>query len=321
MNMMKGEFEMVAGSSGNLNMPKISIVTPIYNGIAHTLEYLESLTKIVYPNYEIIIVDDGSTDGSSETIARAFPQVRLLKGDGNLWWSGATNLGIADALSRGTDFILTMNNDVQAASDCLDALCGCACDNAGAIVGGKIYFMDEPNRIWSAGGELSWWNGKTLVLLGHGCADSPGFSQRRKVDFFTGMCVLIPASVFMRIGYYDAIDFPQYHADTEFTLRAKAAGIPLIFEPTARIWNRVESTFMQRFLKHGSLTCHDIKELLTSFRSPMNIKEYWLLHRRFCPLMLLPIAFGLRMLRMAFFLGKIRWALRKGGSAVEKIGI
>src|SRR6266567_5032327 len=102
-----------------LGLPKISIITPIHNGVEYTIEYLESLSKVEYSNYEIIIIDDGSTDGSSEIIARDFPQVRLLKGDGNLWWSGGTNMGIRDALARGTDLILTMNNDVKIAPDCL----------------------------------------------------------------------------------------------------------------------------------------------------------------------------------------------------------
>jgi len=301
--------------------PKVSIITPIFNGKEHTLAYLASLSGCSYPDYEVIIVDDGSTDGSAAIIAEKFPQVRILQGDGNLWWSGGTNMGIRDAISRGTDFILTMNNDVQIAEDCLDALVRCAQDNPGAIVGGKIYFMDSPQRIWSAGGKLSWWNGKTLVMLGHGQADSPGFSIRRRVDFFTGMCVLIPASVFARIQFYDALNFPQYHADTEFILRARKAGIPILFEPAARVWNRVESTFMQRFLRQEGVSPYRrIRDLLVSFRSPLNLKEYWLLHKRYCPLFLIPLAFGLRLARILLFLLKIEFAVHRGGKALDRIG-
>lgn len=302
-------------------LPKISIITPVYNGVEHTIEYLNSLSKMEYSNYEIVIVDDGSTDDSSAIIARDFPCVRLLKGDGNLWWSGGTNMGIRDAIERGADYILTMNNDVKVAPDVLDRLIECALEKPSAIVGGKIYFMDDPERIWSAGGRLSWWNGKTLVQVGHGQLNRDEFCHRTQMDFLTGMNVLIPAAVFAKIGYYDDVNFPQYHADSEFTLRARKAGVPILFEPSAKVWNRVESTFMQRFLADRKFDFGTIRELLTSFRSPMRLSCYWLLHWRYCPLLLIPWAFLLRLLRVAFFLVKIRRAIVSGRQAVEKIGV
>jgi GT2 family glycosyltransferase len=310
----------VSKNRTEIQTPKVSIVTPVFNGIEYTAAYLRSMLQVTYPNIEIIIVDDGSTDGTADRLAREFPQVRVLSGDGNLWWSGGTNLGIRDALERGTDFVLTMNNDVKVAPEFLDALMNCARKRPGAIVGGKIFFIDQPDRIWSAGGKVRWASGKTFEILGHGITDCAEFSRSREVDFFTGMCVLYPASLFGRIGYFDAADFPQYHADSEFTLRARAAGIPVVFEPDAKVWNRVDSTFMQRFVKLGRFGANEIRELLTSFRSPMNLKEYWLIHRRYCPKLLLPLAFGLRLARVAMFLLKIKVAFLKGGKALEEIG-
>lgn len=301
--------------------PKVSIVTPVFNGREHTLDYLQSLSICTYPEFEIIIVDDGSTDGSAAAIAAQFPEVRILRGDGNLWWSGGTNMGIRDALERGADFILTMNNDVKVAPDFLDVLVAAAEENPGAIIGGKIFFMDDPQRIWSAGGRLDWLSGKTLVQVGHGRMDSEEFCRRAPMDFLTGMNVLIPAAVFDRIGFYDAVRFPQYHADSEFTLRARKVGIPILFEPGARVWNRVESTFMQRFLQGRKFGMAAVLELLTSVRSPMRLSCYWLLHWRYCPLILLPWAFPLRMLRVAVFLMKIGRALSAGDGSTSRIGV
>lgn len=302
-------------------LPKISIITPIYNGIACTLEYLDSLSGVTYPNYETVIVDDGSTDGSSAVIAERFPGVRLLQGDGNLWWAGGTNRGIRDALERGADYILTMNNDVKVAPDCLERLVECALANPAAIIGGKIYFMDDPERIWSAGGRLNWWSGKTLVQIGHGQLDRDEFCRREPMDFLTGMNVMIPAGVFAKIGYYDEARFPQYHADSEFTLRARKAGVPILFEPAAKVWNRVESTFMQRFLRNRPFDLAAVRELLTSSRSPMRLSCYWLLHRRYCPFLLIPWAFSLRLARVFLFLLKIRRAKASGGDALDAIGV
>jgi GT2 family glycosyltransferase len=313
---------MTQGNAAPLSgkTPRVSIVTPIFNGIADTVAYLASLEAVHYPNFEVIIVDDGSSDGSSQIIADAFPAVRVLRGDGNLWWSGSTNFGIEDALSRGTDFVLTMNNDVKVAPDFLDALVVCAQENPDAIVGGKIYFMAEPDRIWSAGGVLRWASGKTFGMRGHGERDSEAYRHRREVDFFTGMCVLIPAPVFSRIGHFDAAHFPQYHGDSEFTLRARKAGIRLVFEPQAKVWNRVESTFMQRFAQQPCFGPGQAWELLNSFRSPMNLRQYWALHRDYCPPALIPLAFGLRLVRVALFLMKVKWAHLKGGKTLDRIG-
>jgi len=308
--------------SGNvMQSPRVSIVTPIYNGIEHTLAYLKSLSDCRYPNYEIIIVDDGSTDGSAAIIAERYPQVRILQGDGNLWWSGGTNMGIRDAVARGTDFILTMNNDVQVAPDFLDELVSAARENPGAIIGGKIYFMDDPTRIWSAGGRVNWLNGKTFVLLGHGQMDREEFCRRANVDVLTGMNVLIPAAVFGKIGFYDTNRFPQYHADAEFTLRARKAAIPIIFEPAAKVWNRVESTYMQRFLRGRKYNLQAIWELLTSFKSPMRLSCYWLLHWRYCPPLLIPSAFSLRLARVFGFLLKIQLAVWRGEKELKRIGV
>lgn len=301
--------------------PKVSIIIPIFNGKEYTLAFLESLYGCDYPNYEVIIVDDGSTDGSALMITESFPAVRILHGDGNLWWSGGTNLGIHDALARGTDFILTINNDVKVAPDFLSALVDAAMENVGAIIGGKIYFMDAPQRIWSAGGRLSWITGKTLVQIGHGEVDRAEFCRREQMDFLTGMNVLIPDEVFARIGFYDELHFPQYHADSEFTLRARKAGIPIFFEPSAKVWNRVESTFMQRFLKNRALSLAAVRELLTSIRSPMKLSCYWLLHKRYCNPLLLPWAFSLRIARVAVFLLKIKLSMMRGGKALEEIGV
>jgi len=72
--------------------PRVAVVVPVYNKIELTIRFLESFQQITYPNYSMIIVDDGSRDGTAEILRARFPEVIVLKGDGNLWWSGATNL-------------------------------------------------------------------------------------------------------------------------------------------------------------------------------------------------------------------------------------
>src|SRR6516164_5363299 len=91
--------------------PKVALVVPVHNKIALTIRFLESLRAVSYPKYSVIVVDDGSQDGTSRIVELRFPEVIVLKGHGNLWWSGATNLGVRYALKHGYDYVLTINND------------------------------------------------------------------------------------------------------------------------------------------------------------------------------------------------------------------
>src|ERR1700741_972262 len=93
--------------------PNVSVVVPIYNRILHTRAFLQEFSKVTYPNFEIVIVDDGSTDGSSKIIRKEFPSVKVLREEsGNLWWSNAMKIGVRDALAHGADYILSINDDV-----------------------------------------------------------------------------------------------------------------------------------------------------------------------------------------------------------------
>lgn len=260
-----------------LSNPKISIVTPVHNNIEHTLTFLRSVSKIKYGNLETIIIDDGSTDGTSEKLQKEYPNVIVLKGDGNLWWSGSTNLGAQEAIKNKADYIFTINNDVELDSNIFASLVKTAQAKPKSVIGCIIYYMNDHNRVWYFGGEL---NSKIADIEMHK-GTAKDFTKLTETGVLTGMGVFIPVQVFKEIGDYDAKNFPQYFADSDFSLRAKAAGYTLLVDPTAKVYSDVGSSWIRAKLKKP--TPGFIYQLFFKDRSPHSIKIRYKFYKRYWP--------------------------------------
>ncbi|MCF7907242.1 glycosyltransferase family 2 protein [Patescibacteria group bacterium] len=137
---------------------KVFIVIPHWNHREVLKDCLFSLQKIKYPNYKIVVSDNGSEDGSPDFIQKNFPEFFLLENKKNLGFAGGCNQGIKWSLKQGADYILLLNNDTIVAPDFLDKLVEAAeADKNVGIVGSKIYYYDQPKKIWFAGGDFIKW--------------------------------------------------------------------------------------------------------------------------------------------------------------------
>ncbi len=260
--------------------PKVSVVVPVYNRIQLTTTFLRKFSEVSYPNFEIIIVDDGSTDGTAEMVRNQFPSVRLLQEKGNLWWAKATNLGIRDALERGTDYIVTMNDDVTFKSDFLEKLVQVGQQNPRTLAGALVYEHTNPDNLWYAGGRMAWFQGE--LIHRHALDDGP-------LLWLTGMGTLIPASAFEEIGFYDEKRFPQYAADVDYTLRARQRGFKLIIASESVLWNRAEES--SQLLVRRNITIGNILLPMFSRKSDSMLSMRVCLYWRHWPAFLIPIAF------------------------------
>lgn len=257
--------------------PRISIVTPVHNNIEHTLTFLKSVSKIKYDNFGTIIVDDGSTDGTFETLQKQYPEVTVLQGDGNLWWSGSTNLGVQEALKNKSDYIFTINNDVELDPDIFTALTNTAQKNPKSVIGCIIFYMNDHNKVWYFGGDLS----DKIADIEMYKGEAADFPKLTETGVLTGMGVFIPVEVFKEIGDYDAKNFPQYFADSDFSLRAKAAGYNLLVDPKAKVYSDVSSSWIRAKLKHP--TPGFIYQLFFKDRSPHSLKIRYKFYKRYWP--------------------------------------
>lgn len=222
-------------------MPRVAIIVLNWNRRADTMACLESLRALIYPDYEIVVVDNASSDGSAAAIRQQFPEVTLLENAANLGYAGGNNVGLRYALEQGADYAFLLNNDTVVDPGCLSALVAvAAADPAVGMAGPLIYYFDRPTVIWSAGGAIDWRRGTTR-MIGLDEPDEGRWTEPRPVDFLTGCALLVKAETLRQIGLLDERFF-AYYEDTEWGVRAVRAGYRLLLVPAAKVWHKIAPT-------------------------------------------------------------------------------
>jgi GT2 family glycosyltransferase len=191
----------------------VYIIIPVYNRKAITLKCLETLSHNGdLHRYHIVVVDDSSTDGTSAAINTLYPDVTVLTGDGNLWWTGAIAMGMKYARERGAEYFFWLNDDCLPAPDTLPGLVDFMQSHPNILVAPTAYASEfSPQNRQSNG---AYGRGKPQVY------DDGVLS----VDSMSGWCVGIPSAVCDRIGVPDAKKFPHYAGDDIYVLQAIRSG-------------------------------------------------------------------------------------------------
>lgn len=207
----------------------IFIAIPVFNRIEFTCECLESIRSQIYKEWTVVVCDDGSKDNTTEIIASSFPEVIILKGNGNLWWTGGTNECVKFILERATvnDYIFTLNNDTVLLPETLNTLIKFGSLHPNSIVACGNYFINDRSRLESTAfikRFKSPFSEYHLPLYQWGEDVSNLKTNVYEVNSVSGKGVLIPVPVFHKVGIYNFEKLPHYHADTEFTRRANKTG-------------------------------------------------------------------------------------------------
>jgi GT2 family glycosyltransferase len=212
----------------------VSVIVVNWNGKAYLGECLTSLRNQTFLDFDVIVVDNGSTDGSVEYLESQFPGfARILRNAENRGFSGGNNQGIKAA--RG-QYIALLNNDAQADQEWLQELVKAAqaAPRAGMLAS-KIYLQGRP-RIIDNVGHLIFRDG---LNRGRGRLeeDHGQFNEKEEVLFPSGCAALYRREMLEEIGLFDE-DFFAYGDDTDIGLKGRLAGWKCLYIPSAVVYHR-----------------------------------------------------------------------------------
>ncbi len=209
--------------------PHVAVLVVFHRHVQHTLASIGSAVALDYPSFEVVAVDDGSTDGCAAAVEAAYPHVRVLRGDGSLWCNGGFNFGIRASMQCGADYVLLLNNDNMIAPDALRFLMETERRQHPCVVGSVVVDSRSTDIVSYAGKRMSWHSGQPTSLYA-GARFSSLPAGPLVVDSMGFQGVLIPRDVFDAIGLIDDLAFKHYFGDTDFYMRAAQSGIAIMID-------------------------------------------------------------------------------------------
>lgn len=218
-------------------MPVVWIIVLNWNRPQDTLECISSLCQLEYPSYQILVVDNGSTDESIEAF-RNLSGINLLINERNLGFAAGNNRGIEYALENGADYTLLLNNDTTVSPSLLSEMVEVAeTDESIGIAGPVIYYAEEPTEVWFAGMRFRF----GLYVVRRGLHLAPPLARMEDVDFISGCGMLVRRETWKRVGLFDPRFF-MYYEDLDLCIRAGEAGYRIVTATRAHMWHSLSAS-------------------------------------------------------------------------------
>lgn len=225
-----------------INTPKVAVVILNWNGKYDTCECIESVQKLDYQSYTIIIVDNGSEDDSVQFLKQKYSDILIIENGTNHGYAGGNNSGIEYAIEQKFDYILLLNNDAVVDPQMLNSFVNVSRTHPNAgVFGAKIYYLSEPLKIWFAGGKIL----PSLVTAHEGIEeidDGVSCEEVRSIDYACGCALFFKSDVVRTIGLLESKFFLIWE-EVDFCCRARRAGFECLFVPKALVWHKISSSF------------------------------------------------------------------------------
>ncbi len=221
-------------------MLPVTLIIVAWNQLEKTIDCLETVAALNYPDFRVLLVDNGSEPPLAEAISARFPDVTMLRLPANLGFAGGYNAGLRHALEGDSRYFLLLNNDTLLRPDVLTKLVA-EIERAANIglVTAKIYYAADPQRIWTVGANLNVF--LDLKDGGAGQIDTGQWDEPRDIDFAPFCALLIRREVIEEVGLLDEAFF-LYYEDMDYCRRAKAAGWRVRLCPAAHVYHDVSAS-------------------------------------------------------------------------------
>jgi len=221
---------------------QITIVVLNWNRRDDTLACLDSLAQAQLGGAKVLVVDNGSRDGSAAAVHARFPDVRVLELPENRGFAGGNNAGIRVALDGGAQGVVLLNNDTRVAPDFLPPLLWAL--DAYPVVGAvcaAIHRQDRPEMLDVGYAVVEFERRDSVRLCGVNALPGHGFDSRREIPIGVGCCLLLTAEALRTVGLFDESYF-AYHEDVDWSLRAHRLNFQIVYEPLSRVFHRGSTT-------------------------------------------------------------------------------
>ena len=207
------------------------IIVPVHNRYEHTSRLLENLERQLDPDFCVYLIDDGSTDGTADKAQSRFGaslNLKIIKGNGDLWWTGAIETGVKHALTlaQEDDWLVFMNNDVTCTENFIQDAKGFEQSNPSTIFSPLVVDVSDKDTVLMTGIIQECWpiSITSRPFEGQKLSNLKSDINIVDVNYLGGRSTFIPASIIRTIGNVDSQRLPHYHADSEFSHRARANG-------------------------------------------------------------------------------------------------
>lgn len=215
--------------------PLVSIIAINFNQFKVTIEYLNSLKKISYPNYEVILVDNASIENPSDYIKNNFPEVIFLRSEENLGFAGGNNLGIRKA--KG-DYFMLLNNDTEVEPGFLEPLVEAMMNNPTiGMVGSKVRFYQSPDIIQFAGATPMTKFTATSHFIGNNQKDKGQFDTPAVTPFASGAAMMVSRKICIKVGLMAEFFF-LYYEELDWQERIRKAGYEIHYIPSSVVYHK-----------------------------------------------------------------------------------
>lgn len=216
------------------NIPKIFAIILNYNSQDTIKDCLFSVFKSDYPNYEVVVVDNDSRDGSLEFSKTLFTRAHFIKNEKNIGFAAGINVGIRFALEKFADYVFILNPDAFIERKTISKLVKTAESMKKSGILSPIIYNSEKEGVWFSGGKIKWLSMKAA----HSQNDSK--TNPYSTSYVSGCAMLVKKDVFREVGLFDE-DYFLYYEDADFCRRAKKKGFKCLIVPEAKVYHMEKS--------------------------------------------------------------------------------